>query len=145
MNNMDRETLQKRIDAVPVWYHAIELAPGVVTPGEFDMRPFIDEYQFPDSFAGLTVVDVGASNGLFSFLFENRGADKVVAVDLESVADRRPWRRAGGLPDPCFMKTSSAPLHSPRARVGGKGQYVRLSKSAGCDTNPRDIGGLEWT
>jgi tRNA (mo5U34)-methyltransferase len=84
---MDRETLQKRIDAVPVWYHAIELAPGVVTPGEFDMRPFIDEFEFPDSFKGLTVVDVGASNGLFSFLFEKRGAEKVVAVDLESVAD----------------------------------------------------------
>ena len=49
---MDREKLQQRIDAVPVWYHAIELMPGVVTPGEFDMRPFVGEFGFPDSLEG---------------------------------------------------------------------------------------------
>lgn len=83
----DRDDLQRRIDAVPIWYHAIEVAPGIVTPGEFDMRPFVYEFGFPDSLSGRRVVDVGASNGYFSFHFEKLGADHVTAIDLPSIVD----------------------------------------------------------
>jgi tRNA (mo5U34)-methyltransferase len=81
------DELRRRIAAVPVWYHAIELAPGIVTPGEFDMRPFVGSYGLPASLAGLSIVDVGASNGFFSFHFERLGAARVVAVELRSVVD----------------------------------------------------------
>ena len=32
------ETARRAVAANPVWYHAIELAPGVVTPGRADWR-----------------------------------------------------------------------------------------------------------
>lgn len=98
MNDDEIEELRRRVAAVPIWYHAIDLAPGVTTPGEFDMRPFVDEYEFPESLAGLDVVDVGSSNGFFSFHLERLGARRVVAVDLRTVLDvdvpawfRREW------------------------------------------------------
>jgi len=81
------DELRRRVAAVPVWYHKIELAPGVVTPGEFDMRPFVGRYGFPASLAGLSTVDVGCSNGFFSFHLESLGAARVVAVELRSVVD----------------------------------------------------------
>ena len=43
-NALDRAELERRIKAIPVWYHTMELAPGVVTPGEFDMRPYVADY-----------------------------------------------------------------------------------------------------
>ncbi|MBL8767540.1 MAG: methyltransferase [Planctomycetes bacterium] len=84
---MDRAELERRIRAVPIWYHTMELAPGVVTPGEFDMRPYVDDYGLPASLRGLTVADLGASNGFFSFELERRGADRVFAIELKSVVD----------------------------------------------------------
>lgn len=76
------------IRAVEVWYHVMELAPGVVTPGEYDMRPFLPHFNFPDSLEGKTVIDVGASNGFFSFHLEKLGAKRVMAVDLECIEDQ---------------------------------------------------------
>lgn len=63
------------------WYHTIELAPGVIAHGEFDMRPHVDQYGLPDDLSGKAVIDVGAAGGFFSFEAEKRGAD-VVAYDL---------------------------------------------------------------
>src|SRR5262249_28594390 len=57
-----REDLERRVAAVPIWYHTLELADGVMTPGYFDMRPFVREFGFPQSMAGMRVVDVGASD-----------------------------------------------------------------------------------
>jgi hypothetical protein len=48
---MDRAELERRIRAVPIWYHTMELAPGIVTPGEFDMRPYVDDYHLPVAYA----------------------------------------------------------------------------------------------
>ena len=84
---IDVEELRRRIAAVPTWYHVLELASGVETPGMFDMRPFVGEFGFPDSLAGKTVLDVGASNGFFSFHFEDLGAARVVAHDLRTVTE----------------------------------------------------------
>ena len=35
------------------WYHTLELAPGHVTPGMFDMRPYVDGYGIPERLDGL--------------------------------------------------------------------------------------------
>jgi tRNA (mo5U34)-methyltransferase len=81
---MNREDVKRRIESVGVWYHLIEVAPGIETPGMYDMRPTLPHYRFPASLAGKTVLDVGASNGFFSFHFEKLGAKRVVATNLAS-------------------------------------------------------------
>jgi hypothetical protein len=44
----NRQDLQKRVDEHPFWHHTIEIMPGVVTPGWFDLRPVVDRMQWPD-------------------------------------------------------------------------------------------------
>jgi SAM-dependent methyltransferase len=72
---------------VGVWYHVLELAPGVLTPGVYDMRPHVGRFGLPARLDGLRVLDVGAGNGFFSFHFERLGAARVVAVDLPRITD----------------------------------------------------------
>lgn len=81
---MEKREVSARIRTVDPWYHVLELAPGIETPGMYDMRPTLPHYPFPASLAGRTVLDVGASNGFFAFHFEKLGARKVVATNLRS-------------------------------------------------------------
>jgi tRNA (mo5U34)-methyltransferase len=76
---MDDATLDrmKRIE----WYHRIDLGGGVVTPGPNLTGYKLKTLHFPESFAGKSVLDVGAWDGFFSFEAERRGAARVVAVD----------------------------------------------------------------
>lgn len=69
------------------WYHTIELAPGLVTGGLFDHRPYIHRMGLPESLKGKTVLDVATGDGFWAFEMERRGADKVVAVDVRTVND----------------------------------------------------------
>lgn len=73
------------------WYHTVDLGDGLVTPGMYDLRPVLGDYPFPPVMDGLSVLDVGAATGFFSFEFERRGA-RVVAVELPSIValDRFP-------------------------------------------------------
>src|SRR3712207_740178 len=64
------------------WYHTIELAPGVETPGWHDLRPVVKEVPFPQSLAGKRCLDVGTFDGFWAFEMERRGAAEVVAVDI---------------------------------------------------------------
>ena len=64
------------------WYHTQELAPGVVTPGMFDLRPYVSRYGIPDDLSGLRVLDVGTFEGFWAFELERRGAD-VTALDVD--------------------------------------------------------------
>jgi len=68
------------------WYHSIELADGYVTPGWFDLRPFVEHYGLPLDMAGMRALEVGTWDGFWAFEMERRGAD-VVALDLESESD----------------------------------------------------------
>src|SRR3954447_9523899 len=65
----------------PFWYHTIEVAPGVVTPGWFDLRPVVDRLPWPDV-AGKRCLDVGTYDGFLAFELERRGASEVVATDI---------------------------------------------------------------
>lgn len=69
------------------WYHSFTLDQGVEIEGQFDLRPHLHRYGIPEDLTGKTVLDVGASNGFFSFELERRGAEKVVAVDLPTIAE----------------------------------------------------------
>jgi tRNA (mo5U34)-methyltransferase len=64
------------------WYHTLELAPGVVTPGWFDTRGVVGELPLPASLAGKRCLDVGTFDGFWAFELERRGAREVVAIDL---------------------------------------------------------------
>ena len=48
--------------AAHAWWHVIELAPGVVTPGSWDLRPTAAELPWPDV-AGKRCLDVGTMDG----------------------------------------------------------------------------------
>jgi tRNA (mo5U34)-methyltransferase len=63
------------------WYHTLELAPGIVTPGWFDLRELADEI-LPASLAGKRCLDVGTFDGFWAFEMERRGAAEVMAVDI---------------------------------------------------------------
>ena len=81
---MDRASIEGLIAAHGRWFHEIELAPGVVTPGEDSNRlklPILDGLGLPRDAAGLRVLDVGCSDGFFSFKMERRGV-AVTAMDF---------------------------------------------------------------
>jgi len=68
------------------WYHAIDLGSGLVTPGIFDHRPYLPFFGIPEDLSGMTVLDIGAASGFFSFEMERRGGT-VTATDLPSMQD----------------------------------------------------------
>ncbi len=76
------------------WYHTLELAPGFVTPGWFDMRPYVRHYGLPERMDGMRALDVGTWDGFWAFEMERRGAEVVALdVDHEDEYDWPPRRR----------------------------------------------------
>lgn len=63
------------------WFHTIDLKNGNVTAGVYDVRPILDAHGFDRSLVGKSVLDVGASDGFYSFEFERLGAKSVLALD----------------------------------------------------------------
>ena len=64
------------------WHHTIDLGNGFVTPGRDDSPRKLTRLGMPENLTGMTVLDVGAADGYFSFEAERRGARRVVAMDL---------------------------------------------------------------
>src|SRR3954466_14848751 len=64
------------------WYHTLELAPGLVTPGWFDTPRVLDAVPFPPSLSGKRCLDVGTFDGFWAFEMERRGAEEVLAIDV---------------------------------------------------------------
>src|SRR5437773_2206040 len=74
------ESLRREVAATK-WWHTIDLGHGTVTPGIDPSSARLAELQVPDDLTGLTVLDVGAWDGFFSFEAERRGARRVLATD----------------------------------------------------------------
>jgi tRNA (mo5U34)-methyltransferase len=74
--------IAERVAARAEWYHTMELAPGVVTPGWFDTRGVVPLLPFPDSLAGKRCLDIATFDGFWAFELERRGASEVVAIDI---------------------------------------------------------------
>ena len=101
----DRSEFARRaseiIEEYPEWYHSIELAPGVVTPGRVSLDALnrtLQALELPD-LRGKSVLDIGAYDGFFSFAAEKLGAARVVALDehvwaTDMTAYMREWREA---------------------------------------------------
>ena len=64
------------------WYHTLELAPGLVTPGWWDTRGTPARLPFPSSLSGKRCLDVGTFDGFWAFEMERRGAAEVAAIDI---------------------------------------------------------------
>lgn len=83
------------------WYHTLELAPGHVTEGMFDLRHQMEGYGLPERLDGKRVLDIGTWDGFWAFEMEKRGAAEVVSLDLdwEQDLDWPPRRRPKTFPD----------------------------------------------
>jgi tRNA (mo5U34)-methyltransferase len=84
-------SLQSQVEALKPWFHSIEIAEQLVTPGAVSLaieRALSDIY-FGMGISGLSVLDIGAWDGFYSFEAEARGASRVVAVDKYA------WEGAG--------------------------------------------------
>ncbi len=95
-----RRRLQEKVDAVPFWWHSIDLGHGVVTPGHKSaqtLRAELDALALPD-LRGKSVLDIGGWDGYFAFEAERRGAARVAVVDhymwaMDSPGQQAYWRR----------------------------------------------------
>jgi len=74
------EEIKERIALVEHWYHTVEVAPGIFTPGSQPSPELLAKLDLPDDCRGLRVLDLGARDGFFSFALEARGAE-VHALD----------------------------------------------------------------
>jgi len=99
MAAMDADAVRARVAGLD-WWHTIEVAPGVVTPGGWDLRATAERLPWPPTLAGKRCLDIGTMDGFWAFELERRGAGDVVASDvLDSarldrfVADRRRGER----------------------------------------------------
>jgi tRNA (mo5U34)-methyltransferase len=77
----DPELARRALSENQVWYHSVELAPGLVTPGQVDLREVAAKL-LPDDLGGKRALDVGTFDGFWAFEMERRGAE-VVAIDVE--------------------------------------------------------------
>ena len=74
------DTLRREVNGIQ-WWHSIDLGNGIVTPGPDPTPARLREIQMPDDLSGLSVLDIGAWDGFFSFEAERRGAARVLATD----------------------------------------------------------------
>lgn len=124
--------LRERLDDLG-WYHTQELAPGLVTPGMFDLRPYVDRYGIPDDLSGLRVLEVGTFEGFWAFELERRGAI-VTAIDVDSIQalDWSPRRR------PAEDEHRGEGFELAKRALGSKVERIGLSVY---DATPDALGG----
>lgn len=91
----DPATAREAIARNPLWYHTIDVAPGVSTPGVFDLREVAGRLPWPDV-RGKRCLDVGTYDGFLSFELERRGAAEVVATDISDHSEWDHEVRLGG-------------------------------------------------
>jgi tRNA (mo5U34)-methyltransferase len=116
------------------WYHTLELAPGHVTPGMFDLRDQIGNYGLPERLDGMRALDVGTWDGFWAFEMERRGA-QVVALDLddERALDYPPRRR----PEKFTEEPRGSGFRIAHELYGSSVERVNLSIY---DATPKELG-----
>jgi len=132
--------LRAQVDGHPLWYHTQQLAPGIVTPGWFDLRPIVGRMPWPNV-RGLRCLDVGTYDGFLAFELERRGAREVLCTDIgdERLWDWPPDMRAAG---PERLAELTGPekgrgFQIAQAALGSSAQRVELSVY---DLSPERLG-----
>lgn len=113
MTSQTATNLQAEVDVLE-WYHTMELAPGVETPGWFDTRAIVKDLPIPASLAGMRCLDVGTFDGFWAYEMERRGAAEVIAVD---VIDPEKW-------DWPVTSSAAAKVEIGKRKAGGRGFAV---------------------
>ena len=105
------------------WYHRIELAEGIVTPGQYDLTPILQHYGLPDDMRGMTVLDIGPAHGFFAFEFERRGAI-VTTAELPSWSEhdvspilQREFDKLGDAPEAYHRGAFGFAIEARRSKV----------------------------
>ncbi|MEA2368371.1 MAG: tRNA (mo5U34)-methyltransferase [Thermoleophilaceae bacterium] len=125
------------------WYHTIELPGGVVTRGDYDLRPLARRVPLPESLAGMRCLDVGTSDGFWAFEMERRGAAEVVALDIDDPA-RYDW------PEPRPAKPTRPANQEPGVNRGfalaheALGSRVERVDLAIYELSPERIGSFDF-
>lgn len=128
---------------VPSWYHTIEVAPGVLTPGAFDLRAVVDRLPWPEV-SGKRCLDVGTYDGFLAFELERRGASEVVAADLPS-HEQWDWELRLRARGPEYMRAVAGPEPGAGLRVAREllGSSVRIEATSVYDLDPQTIGAFD--
>ena len=135
----DAEALRDAIASNSSWYHTIELAPGVLTPGHVDLRA-LPAAVLPASLAGVRALDIGTFDGFWAFALEQRGAE-VVALDVPA-ADAAEWPPANRERLEATARASGLELgHGFAIAAEALGSEVRRVECPVYDLKPDAIGG----
>jgi tRNA (mo5U34)-methyltransferase len=123
----------------PLWYHTIELRPGIVTSGWFDLRPIVGSLPWPDV-RGKRCLDIGTYDGFLAFELERRGAAEIVATDVGSHEDWDfpPAIRAGGVD--LLRQIAGEKGHGFEVAVRALGSSVRKQQINVYDLSPSTVG-----
>ena len=121
-----REALRDRVGRYG-WYHTLELAPGVITPGMFDHRPVVGRYLIPEDLSGMRCLDVGTMDGFWAFEMERRGAAEVVAADVAAVDDLDWPPRWRARVQPALDETKAERFALARSALGSAVKRVERS------------------
>ena len=81
MPTLSNAEIKAKIAARPFWYHQIEVAPGIVTPGVQPSPLVLQSLHLPEDMTGMRALDIGAADGFYSFECARRRAAEVVAID----------------------------------------------------------------
>jgi tRNA (mo5U34)-methyltransferase len=139
---LDLEELRAQV-AGRQWYHTLELAPGIQTPGWFDARPVVPKLPLPESLDGMRCLDVGTFDGFWAFEMERRGAAEVVATDL---VDPEEWDwPAGSAPEVvrelAERKRGGEGFRLAREALGSRVQMVERSVYG---LDPEELGEFDF-
>lgn len=131
------------VASVRSWYHTIEVAPGVVTPGQFDLRPVVDRLPWPDV-RGKRCLDVGTYDGFLAFELERRGAAEVVATDLPGY-EQWDWEVDQRERGPEYMRWLAGPTVGGGVRVAHEllRSSVRLEQVSVYELDPSSLGSFD--
>jgi tRNA (mo5U34)-methyltransferase len=135
-----------RVEALQ-WYHTIDLAPGLTTPGWFDTRATTSKVPLPASLEGKRCLDVGTWDGFWAFEMERRGAASVTAIDIldEARWDWPPELRLRetvlGLDYLREFKQQGAAFELAHEIIGSKVERLDMSVY---DLSPEEVGTFDF-
>ena len=137
---------RERVEALD-WYHTIDLAPGLTTPGWFDTRATTTKVPLPASLAGKRCLDVGTWDGFWAFEMERRGAASVTAIDIldEARWDWPPELRVrddmSGLAYTREFKQQGRAFEVAHEIIGSKVERIDMSIY---DLSPQEVGMFDF-
>ncbi len=121
----DDAGLREEVERYP-WYHTLDLGGGVVTAGMFDHRPVLDRYPIPADLSGMRCLDVATMDGFWAFEMERRGAESVVALDLQD-PDELDWPASLRAQEKSLDETKGERFALARRALGSSVERVLMS------------------